>query len=199
MTLESDHALSAVARRLVGIIRGEPGIHFRGLERAAGLTSPGQLRHHLDQLQRRDLVVELQDGGFHRFFLAGEQDRNLRRRMARLSRPIPRRIATVLLEKPLNRSTLRRQLGCADSTLGYYLCRMEESGDLVKHTERARAYYALADPESVREVLEAQQGERLFYAPPTAPVAGSLAEQEARPSVAWHATPAVTMVPGRRR
>lgn len=153
-----DRRRSPVAQRILHIVRGQPGIHFRGLERAAGLTSAGQLRHHLDHLRRRGHIIEVSDGGFLRFFAAGEHDRRLRTSMARFARPVPRRIAKLLLRSEMNRTELRSSLGCADSTLGYYLERMHQQGDLIKEPRKARCYYALADPESVRRVLAAQQG-----------------------------------------
>lgn len=161
---------SGVSANLLRIVQERPGIHFRALERAAGLNSTGQLRHHLDQLQRRRFLVEVQDGGFHRFFVAGEHDRHLRQRMARFSRPLPRRIAKLLLQREMSRTELRRALGCADSTLGYYLARMLKQGDLVKHAVKARIHYALADPNAVREVLDAQDKQRTATRPESRPV-----------------------------
>ena len=145
---------SQVGSAVYKIVKEQPGIHFRALEREAGLTSAGQLRHHLDRLKRQSLIVEVPDGGYNRFFVRDDHNWRLRPRLARFARPVPRRIGRLLLTGSLNRTELRRRLGCADSTLGYYLSRMEEHGDVMKIRDRDCCRYALADPEAVREVLE---------------------------------------------
>lgn len=164
-----------VARTLCEIVKDKPGIHFRALEREAELSSLGQLRHHLDRLQRQGLVVELEDGGYKRFFLAGEHDRHVRPCLARFSRPVPRRIGRLLLVRPMNRTELRRTLGCADSTLGYHLARMVQAGDLVKQRGANCCRYALADPLLVRQVLELQDQRHDHPERPVAPAFDSRA------------------------
>lgn len=144
------------ACRILENILAQPGIHFRGLKRAAQVTSAGQLRHHIDRLVRQGHIIEVGDGGFMRFFAAGAYDRRLRQQMTRFSRPIPRRVARLLLRGGMTRTHLRKALGCADSTLGYYLSRMHREGILYKKQEAASQHYALADPDSVRQVLQAQ-------------------------------------------
>lgn len=149
--------LSGTARRVLSVVQGRPGVHFRGLLRMAGLPSAGQLRHHIDRLVRDGHVMEVTDGGFVRYFSAGVYDRRLRQELTRFARPVPRRVARLLLRGAMSRTSIRRSLDCADSTLGYYLARMQEEGTLRKTDGGSRPHYALADPESVRQVLEAQE------------------------------------------
>jgi len=163
LTHYSERKMSPVAVELNRIVRERPGIHFRELGRAAGLTSVGQLRHHLDRLERGGLVVEIGDGRFKRFFAAGEHEPRLRQGLARFSRRVPRLIAQLLLARPMNRTELRRSLGCADSTLGYHLIRMRSLGDLDRNRGRNCAVYSLTNPDFVRRMLQ--------EAGPSAPVA----------------------------
>ena len=151
--------LSEVGRTIFKVVKEQPGIHFRGLGRAAGLTSAGQLRHHLDRLERQGLLVELEDGRYKRFFVAGDHDRTLRPGLARFARSVPRKIGKLLLVHPMNRTELRRSLGCADSTLGYHLKRMMEQGDLEKQRGRNCCRYSLTSPELVQKVLMLQGAE----------------------------------------
>ncbi|HET6398191.1 MAG TPA: hypothetical protein VFH47_01395 [Candidatus Thermoplasmatota archaeon] len=148
--------VSEVGLALCRIIKDRPGIHFRGLARAAHVTSAGQLRHHIDRLKRQGRIVEVQDGRYKRFFMAGHHDPNLRPGLARFSRPVPRQIGRLLLNRPMNRTELRRSLGCADSTLGYHLKRMVQMGDLEKARGRNCCRYTLRDQELVRRVLMMQ-------------------------------------------
>jgi DNA-binding transcriptional ArsR family regulator len=130
----------------------QPGIHFRGLARAATLPA-GQLRHHLDRLVRRGILVELEDGGYKRFFLAGKHDPRLRPALALFARRVPRRIGSLLLLRPMTRTELRRHLGCGDSTLGFHLARMVQAQVVTKQRDRSGCRYALAEPELARQAL----------------------------------------------
>lgn len=157
--------LSAVGRSLCQIVAQHPGIHFRGLGRAANVTSAGQLRHHLDRLRNQGLVIEFQDGHYKRYFVRGEHDPGLRPGLARFARTVPRRIAMLLLSGPMSRTELRRHLGCADSTLGYHLRRMVALGDLQKTRGRNCCQYSLTDQEVVRQVLRVQEAQRAMTRP----------------------------------
>lgn len=154
--MRRQHPVSQVGLAIRRAVEENPGIHFRGLARAAQVTSAGQLRHHLDRLERQGLVVEVEDGRYKRFFKAGAQDPKLRAEMARFSRTVPRRIAKLLLMGPLNRTQLRRNLGCADSTLGYHLSRMLMLGDLAKVRGPSSCIYSLTSEETVRKMLQIQ-------------------------------------------
>lgn len=153
MTQTVDDNVSHTASSLVDIVRERPGIHFRSLARQARISSMGQLRHHVDSLRRRGILIEVEDGRYKRFFLAGSHPPAVRRTLARFSRPVPQRIGKLLLWRPMSRAELRRSLGCADSTLGYHLSRMSLNGDIVKTDSSMRCRYALADPETVRVAL----------------------------------------------
>jgi DNA-binding transcriptional ArsR family regulator len=144
--------LSEAGLRICRVVSEQPGIHFRGLARAATLPA-GQLRHHLDRLVRRGILVELEDGGYKRFFLAGKHDPRLRPALALFARRVPRRIGSLLLLRPMTRTELRRHLGCGDSTLGFHLARMVQAQVVTKQRDRSGCRYALAEPELARQAL----------------------------------------------
>ena len=154
--MRKQHPVSQVGLAIRRAVKEQPGIHFRGLGRAAHVTSAGQLRHHLDRLERQGLIVEIEDGRYKRFFVAGDQDPKLRAEMARFSRAVPRRIARLLLVNPMNRTELRRSLGCADSTLGYHLTRMVQLGDLARTRGPSSCLYSLTSQDTVRKMLTIQ-------------------------------------------
>src|SRR5688572_12070282 len=133
-----------VGATLLRIIREQPGVHFRALGREAGLTSSGQLRHHLDRLANLGVIAEVKDGRFSRFFSGGDEDPRARLRQARFSRPVPNLIARLLADRPMSRTELRRRLGCADSTLGYHLNRLLQVGDIQRRVGPNGHEYALS-------------------------------------------------------
>lgn len=162
-----------VGATLLRIIREQPGIHFRALGRQAGLTSSGQLRHHLDRLADLGAIAEVKDGRFSRFFSGGEEDPRLRLRQARFSRPVPNLIARLLADRPMSRTELRRRLGCADSTLGYHLNRLLVVGDLQRRIGPNGHEYALTDSGLVAPEIPWR------HFAPTAPTATAVATASA--------------------
>lgn len=157
-----------VGANLLRIVREQPGIHFRALGRQAGLTSSGQLRHHLDRLADLGAIAEVKDGRFSRFFSGGDEDPRVRLRQARFSRPVPNLIARLLADRPMSRTELRRRLGCADSTLGYHLNRLLQVGDIQRRVGANGHEYALADSGLVPPELP-------WRATPPAPIASPAA------------------------
>jgi DNA-binding transcriptional ArsR family regulator len=177
-----------VGANLLRIIREQPGIHFRALGRQAGLTSSGQLRHHLDRLADLGAVAEVKDGRFSRFFSGGEDDPNARLRQARFSRPVPNLIARLLADRPMSRTELRRRLGCADSTLGYHLNRLLQVGDIQRRVGPNGHEYALADTSLVPPELPWRR-----TAP--SPAASAAASSQATPASAPAPAPAAPASP----
>lgn len=157
MSYGAEQPLSEAGLRICRVVSDQPGIHFRGLARAASLPA-GQLRHHLDRLVRRGILVELEDGGYKRFFLAGKHDPRLRPSLALFARRVPRRIGSLLLLRTMTRTELRRHLGCGDSTLGFHLARMVQAGVVTKQRDRSGSRYALAEPEIARQALAMRAG-----------------------------------------
>jgi hypothetical protein len=72
---------------------------------------------------------------------------------------------------PMNRTELRRSLGCADSTLGYHLARMIQMGDLAKSRGPNCCRYSLTSEELVRKMMLLQEGEDPVPAPSPPPPA----------------------------
>lgn len=153
MSSSNGHNEANLTERVYRIIQERPAIHFRGLKRAAEITSNGQLRHHLDQLDDEDALIEIEDGGYTRFFIPGEHPPEIREALARFARQVPRTIGKLLLDGSMTRSGLREALGCADSTLGYHLNRMIKLGDVEREQDPRRSMYTLTDPDLVRRVL----------------------------------------------
>lgn len=155
-----------VALSLCSIVKRSPGIHFRGLGRAANVSSAGQLRHHIDRLERHGALIEVEDGRFKRFFVPDAYDTRIREGLARFSRRVPHLIGKLLVDQTLNRTELRRKLGCADSTLGYHLTRMISMGDVVRVPGRNCCLYSLADREFVRQLLLRKEAAQSLGAEP---------------------------------
>lgn len=172
-----------------GAIRDNPGIHFRALSREAGLTSTGQLRHHIDALLRAGKIEEIAEGRYRRYFAQAAYTPRVRDAIARFARSMSFQIGQLLLEGPLTRTQLRRTLGCADSTLGYHLDRMIRYGDLIKERRNDGCVYALPpDPEIRLALTELANQEGVSAAPAAVASVPNAHPEHRRPVIPspWH-------------
>ena len=117
-----------VRARLHERIRAEPGIHLAELVDFTGLGK-GATRHHVDQLVKHRLVVEAQDGGFARYFCAGEVPPEVARREMVLRAGATREVYDLLAAEPgLSLREAAARLGMAAPTVHRYRKRLEKAG-----------------------------------------------------------------------
>lgn len=88
-----------VRARIYERIRAEPGIHLAELEDFAAIGR-GATKHHVDQLVKHRYAVEMEDGGFTRYFAAGEVPPAVARRAAVLRAGSNAKVYDVLAREP---------------------------------------------------------------------------------------------------
>lgn len=88
-----------VRARLYERVRAEPGLHRAELVDFAGIGE-GATRHHLRLLVGARLLVETADGGYVRYFAAGEVPPDVARREAVLRAGSARRVYDLLVAEP---------------------------------------------------------------------------------------------------
>lgn len=146
----------AVRSRICRYLRDHPGAHFRGLQRALGL-SPGQTAHHLRHLARHGLVVgddAAGDGQVH-YFVHGVP-RGPRRVQASLRHPVRQRLVQALRRLgPLTIRELVAHTGHPASTVHHHLRVLARVGAVaplpgtwpMRHGLAPSAVAALGEPE----------------------------------------------------
>ncbi len=152
--MEGEEALALERRRRIyQFIRSHPGLHLRALEKRLGIAL-GDLRYHLEYLEKKGLVGSRTDGYRKTFFSAKDVSLPDRDVLALLRQRAPRRIVLhLMLRESSTFEELREELGVSKSTLSFHLGKLTSKG-LVKSARReGRNVYDLPDKEAVAELL----------------------------------------------
>lgn len=141
-------------RRIYELIRDTPGVHMRELERRMGLMI-GNLQYHLHYLEKHNLIFQLKDEEYVRYFLkerkTDERERNI---LCFLRRSSCRHILINLLQNPgMNNKELSESVGLSPSTISWHLNKLLNAGILEKEKEGRMSNFTVKYPELVAELL----------------------------------------------
>ncbi len=140
-------------KKIYRIIEEFPGLHMREIKRRSDM-SMNLVRYHLGQLKKYDIVEEVKEDEYKRYY-PKEGDRRVdfeeKRYLALLREKIPLNVVVYLLNRgePASHGDIKEQLDVAASTLSYHLKKMREKGLL---TKEGRAYW-ISEPKEVSELL----------------------------------------------
>ncbi len=128
--LRRDEVLDHETRGMIrGYIIANPGDHFNSIKDALDLKN-GTLAHHLNILEREQIVKSMKDGKFRRFFPIGMKvsDRAYPTKVEKL-------ILDIIRENPgIAQKDIADQLGMSQSTVSYHTAKLKEARRL--RTER---------------------------------------------------------------
>ncbi len=140
-------------REIYNVVEDYPGLHMREIQRRADL-SMNLVRYHLSQLKRYDIVEEVEEDEYKRYYpKKGEKtvDFEDKRYLALLREEIPLSIVLYLLNtgEPASHGEIKEELDLAGSTLSYHLKKMLKKGLIEKKEKK----YWLSDPEEISNLL----------------------------------------------
>lgn len=140
-------------RRIYQFIRSHPGFHLRALERRLPI-SLGDLRYHLDYLEKRGLITT-KDDGFRKTYFSSRDvyllDRDV---LALLRQRLPRRVILHLLLVPsATFEELRAPLDVSKSTLSFHLKKLTKRKVVHARRVEGRNEYFVEDRERVATLL----------------------------------------------
>ncbi|MDG6224330.1 MAG: VWA domain-containing protein [Candidatus Thermoplasmatota archaeon] len=111
-------------KRIYDHIVNNPGDHFRSIQRAVELEV-GTLSHHINVLEKEQLIVSEQDGNNRLFYQAGTRDRDERVRLSRIQENILRSIR----ERPgRTQSEIAKDVGVSRNVVFYHVQFLRDSG-----------------------------------------------------------------------
>ncbi len=116
-----------------GMIRGyviaNPGDHFNSIKASLGLKN-GTLAHHINILERENIIKSIKDGKFRRFFPIGMKVTD-----DAYPTKIERLILEIVKETPgITQKDIAKQLGMSQPTASYHLTKLKNSNAI--RTER---------------------------------------------------------------
>ncbi len=140
-------------RRVYQLIRSHPGLHLRELERRLPI-SLGDLRYHVDYLEKEGLISSRSDGYRKAYFSARDVsvlDWNL---LALARQRRPRRIILHLLAHgEATSEELQEAVNLSRSTLSFHLQKLVKARLVRVRREEGRNLYRLEDEERTARVL----------------------------------------------
>jgi len=134
-------------------ILANPGLHLRAIERDLRMGL-GDLRHHLEFLEREGLITTASDGYRKAYFPGAKEFPGDKRLLGLLRQRKPRAILLILLnEESANFDELRRRVGVSKSTLSFHLKKLGAAGVVIVDSGAQRNLYGLSDKNKVATML----------------------------------------------
>ncbi len=140
---------------ILDVIRSNPGIHFREIQRRTG-AAVGQIEYHLYQLERLEKIHSREDGKIRRYFTSEGTGLIQRRVIFFLRNPAGREIILLLLQKgKLPEGSLTKGRKPVRERKFQLLDDMVRENVLRSSVESGIRYYELTDPSSIKQTLNA--------------------------------------------
>lgn len=141
-------------RRLYALIRDEPGLHLRELERRSGMPL-STLRHHLRFLERHGLVEAVEDRNAQRWFTRLLVEPYERAMLGALRQEALRRVVLFLLGRGGSAPyrDVKEAMDVPASTLAVHLAELARRGVVLRVSLGRESRYDVVDPERVVRLL----------------------------------------------
>ncbi len=114
-----------------------PGDHFRAVQRAVGMQI-GVLSHHINILEKEQLIVSEQDGNNRRFYAAGVKRNNGEVRLSRIQENI---LKSIQATPGITQSQIAKDLGVNRKVVFYNVKFLSGSGIVTEEKVSRRAHY----------------------------------------------------------
>ncbi|MFO8109877.1 MAG: helix-turn-helix domain-containing protein [Thermoplasmata archaeon] len=146
-------------KKIFKLIEEYPGLHMREISRRTDLAM-NLARYHLGQLKRYEMVEEVEENEYKRYYpKEGKKrvDHRDKRYLTFLRQEIPLSVVVYMLNKgkAVSHSDIKKELGIPASTLSYHLKKMQKKGILEKNGRK----YRVTEPNVVTGLL-------IKYGPP---------------------------------
>lgn len=146
-------------RMLYALIRDEPGLHLRELERRSGIPL-STLRHHLRFLTEHKLVDTQEDRNVVRYFTALLDEPVERAIVGALRQESLRRVVLYLLHQggAATYKDILSAIGAPPSTLAVYLAELARRGVIERRSVGRESRYEVVDGGRVVRLLHSYRG-----------------------------------------
>ncbi|MGA1792406.1 MAG: winged helix-turn-helix transcriptional regulator, partial [Thermoplasmatota archaeon] len=124
-------------KKIYDHIMNNPGEHFRGLQRAVDLEV-GVLSHHLNVLEKEQLIVSEQDGNNRCFWAAGVKHDTDKVRLSRIQENILKEIHS---EPGITQSQIAKKMGISRKVVFYHVKFLRNSGVVREEKDKKHSHY----------------------------------------------------------
>lgn len=142
-----------IRKKLYLYIQANPGVHFREIQRDMGLPI-GQLEFHLNELEKREIIVKETRMGNARFYVRDKFSREEKAVMNFLRKEIPRDIILYLLDDPgSSPNDIMEMFTFSGPNLSYHLKRMLKEEIILFEMKGRERRYRVKDPDLIKTLL----------------------------------------------
>ncbi len=141
-----------IRKKIYGLIKKNPGLHFRELQRRVGIAT-GALQYHLEYLQKKHLVKTERETKFLRYYLvrADFEETDL---MALLRQESMRKIIVFLMQKRFATiPSISRDINLSPSTTSWHLDKLFEKKVVEKNRRGKKTFFKLIDKQKIATLL----------------------------------------------
>ena len=140
-------------KKLIALVRNQPGIHFRELHRQSGLAM-GELEYHLNILEKMEIVTKKKINHYSKYYPAeglGTEDKKildiLRQEMLRDI------LVFIISNEQVTHGEIAREFKLLKSTTSFYMNKLSKR-DLVERKKKGReVHYSVRDPKYVLKLV----------------------------------------------
>lgn len=146
-------------RQIYELVAIEPGLHLREIARTLKMNV-GLAEYHLRYLVEHDVITQIKEEGYNRYYTEGKIGVLDKRLLALLRQEVPLKIVLFLLEDPQSRhKDILENVDIASSTLSYHLKKLVKKGVLqtTSHGEE-KGFVVLNEKEIVRLLIRYRPG-----------------------------------------
>jgi len=115
-------------RKIYNFILNNPGLHIREISRRSDISF-STLRHHLNHLEKNDILINKKEGNYNRYYARDKMGKNDKKIMDFLRQDTPRAIILLLFAYvECSLTEISENLEKHPSTISYHLNNMQNMG-----------------------------------------------------------------------
>ncbi|MEA3558147.1 MAG: VWA domain-containing protein [Candidatus Thermoplasmatota archaeon] len=136
--IRKEHLLEQENRKKIyETILEKPSIHFRGLQREVDLEV-GVMSHHLNVLEKEQLIISEQDGNNRRFWCAGVKHDDNKVRLSKIQENI---LKSIEGDPGITQSQIAKEIGVSRKVVFYHVKFLSNAGVVREEKEKRFTHY----------------------------------------------------------
>ena len=140
-------------KRLLGIIRKKPGIHFRELQRQADMAF-GEVEYHLGVLEKTDVITKAIESYHTRYYPVDELTSDEKEIMGLLRQEKLREILLFILsEGEAGHGDIVNRFHLLKSTATFYMDKLISGGVVEREKRGRRVVYKVMEPRTILRLM----------------------------------------------
>ncbi len=139
-------------RKIYSIVDGNPGIHFRELQRVIDIPLT-TLEYHLSYMTRKKIVFGEKEGHYRRYYTKPLETEDKKFLCAIRQRKMREIVLFIISRQKARYQSIAESLGLPQSTLSFYLKYLVEKGLLLKEKVGYESIYAVSNEDRMAKLL----------------------------------------------